>query len=235
MSAEPTSRGLGFSFQSAITVRRLSLIRHSNAPSARMSSFSCHRLRVTGLRLFVMGFVFNWLLFIHSVWWTRLKRTYCWMHSFTSYWQQSSTVFCRLVFSPSCARFCILFYAVFKTVTSLEDEDEREKWLKYWVFYGLFSVICSYLTKGSFIKACVCGILLLKFNVSAALDLHRRTISFCTLRMMWFCPTFWRTLTDTWSSLWTRAPTTFSSSLKSSTGPFSQPLTRAIVGAGDGL
>ena len=55
MSAKPTSRGLGFSFQSAITVRRLSLIRHSNAPSARTVLLPFHRLRVRGLRLFIMG------------------------------------------------------------------------------------------------------------------------------------------------------------------------------------
>lgn len=132
-------------------------------------------------------------------------------------------------------RFCILFYAVFKTVTSLEDENEREKWLKYWVFYGLFSVICSYLEKGSFIKACVCGVLLLKFNVSIPLSLHRRTTSFCTLPMMWFCPTSWRILTDTWLSLWTLAPTTFSSLSRSFTGPSSLPSTRATVRGDVGL
>ena len=167
--------------------------------------------------------------------WTRLKPIYCWMHSFTSYLQQSWTVFCSLLFFLSYNRFCILFYAVFKTVTSLEDENEREKWLKYWVFYGLFSVICSYLEKGSFIKACVCGVLLLKFNVSIPLSLHRRTTSFCTLPMMWFCPTSWRILTDTWLSLWTLAPTTFSSLSRSFTGPSSLPSTRATVRGDVGL
>ncbi|KAK8794234.1 hypothetical protein WA171_003358, partial [Blastocystis sp. BT1] len=68
----------------------------------------------------------------------------------------ATTVYCILL--------CLLFYAVFKTVISMEDENENQKWLKFWVFYGLLSCICSYCPHGSFIKACTCGILLLKFN-----------------------------------------------------------------------
>lgn len=51
-----TSRGLGFSFQSAITVRRLSLIRHSNAPSARTTSILLTAIRVNTASFFIMGF-----------------------------------------------------------------------------------------------------------------------------------------------------------------------------------
>lgn len=234
MSAKPTSRGLGFSFQSAITVRRLSLIRHSNAPSARTILHSFHRFRVRRSRLFVMGTaLFGFLSFL--LWYELVSnpsivgcilslriynhRELYSVHSCFS----SHTIDSVSYFTPSSKRW------------RLWKMNEREKWLKYWVFYGLFSVICSYLEKGSFIKACVCGILLLKFNVSIPSSFHHRTTSFCILPMMWFCPTSWRLLTDTWLSLWTLAPTTFSSLSRSFTGPSSLPSTRATVRGDVGL
>lgn len=61
--------------------------------------------------------------------------------------------------------YLLLFYAVYKTVTSLDNQEEVQKWMKYWIFYGIFSFICSYLEKGTLIKTVFCGIMLLKFNV----------------------------------------------------------------------
>lgn len=80
-------------------------------------------------------------------------------------------------------RLCLLFYAVFKTVISMEDESENRKWLKFWVFYGLFSFLCSYCPHGSFIKTCACGILLLKFNVLSPGLCSCRIISFYIFHM----------------------------------------------------
>ena len=85
-----------------------------------------------------------------------------------------------LLYSPSASvisRYSILFYAVFKTATTLEDEKESSRWLKYWIFYGIVSFFCSYLTNGTLVKACICGLLLLKFNVllrgrSSRIGLH---------------------------------------------------------------
>ena len=49
---------------------------------------------------------------------------------------------------------------------SLDKEEEVKMWLKYWIFYGLFSFITMYLEHGTLIKTIVCGVLLLKFNVA---------------------------------------------------------------------
>lgn len=84
------------------------------------------------------------------------------------------------LYSPSASvitRYSILFYAVFKTATTLDDEKESSRWLKYWIFYGIVSFFCSYLSNGTLVKACVCGLLLLKFNVllhrlSSRIGLH---------------------------------------------------------------
>ncbi|CBK24049.2 uncharacterized protein [Blastocystis hominis] len=64
----------------------------------------------------------------------------------------------RIVFS------LILFYAVFKTATSIEDDKEVRKWSKYWIFYGIASFFCNLLNAGDLPMIIVCGILLFKFN-----------------------------------------------------------------------
>lgn len=75
-------------------------------------------------------------------------------------------------------RYCLLFYAGFKTITSIEDEKKSIEWLKFWVFYGILSFFCSYFTNGMLIKACVCGVLLLKFQVISFAPFSSRTMSF---------------------------------------------------------
>lgn len=59
----------------------------------------------------------------------------------------------------------ILFYAAFKTVTSIEDDKEVRKWSKYWIFYGLASFFCNLLNTGDLPMIVICGVLLFKFNV----------------------------------------------------------------------
>lgn len=175
-----TSRGLGFSFQSAITVRRLSLIRHSNAPSARTTSLQLSWIRMNALSFFIMGFsALEFFVYMNSSQISVLLDALV-------HFLLATTVYCILCERKKCLifRLCLLFYAVFKTVISMEDENENQKWLKFWVFYGLLSCICSYCPHGSFIKACTCGILLLKFNVHLEFGCYCRIISSYILYMM---------------------------------------------------
>lgn len=62
--------------------------------------------------------------------------------------------------------YVILFYAIFKTATSMEDEKAISRWLKYWICYGVISFFCACISHGTLVKAILCGLLLLKFNVS---------------------------------------------------------------------
>lgn len=48
----------------------------------------------------------------------------------------------------------------------MEDEKEASRWLKYWVFYGVISFFCACISHGTLVKGILCGLLLLKFNVS---------------------------------------------------------------------
>ncbi|KAK8831878.1 hypothetical protein WA577_001933 [Blastocystis sp. JDR] len=60
--------------------------------------------------------------------------------------------------------YVILFYAIFKTATSMEDEKAISRWLKYWICYGVISFFCACISHGTLVKAILCGLLLLKFN-----------------------------------------------------------------------
>ena len=73
---------------------------------------------------------------------------------------------CMSCFFFLTCRYLLLLYAIYKTISSIDNEGEIQKWLKYWMFYGMSSFLCSYTEYGDLIKTIICGVLLLKFNVS---------------------------------------------------------------------
>lgn len=166
MKTKSTSRGLGFSFQPAITAHRLSLICHSNAPSARTAEKHIYQDKPQSRNIMIMGLRAVCFLLIRTVRqhgaFTDQRSLGCNLRLYSCEYRKNRLVRLFLFLHVSSL---ILFYAVFKTATSIEDDKEVRKWSKYWIFYGIASFFCNLLNAGDLPMIIVCGILLFKFNV----------------------------------------------------------------------
>lgn len=166
MKTKSTSRGLGFSFQPAITAHRLSLICHSNAPSARTAQNTQKPGQTPESQYLDYGFPRTCLFLIRTVRqhgaFTDQRSLGCSLRIYSCEHRKNRPV---RPFPFLHSSSLILFYAVFKTATSIEDDKEVRKWSKYWIFYGIASFFCRLFNAGDLPMIIVCGVLLFKFNV----------------------------------------------------------------------